>query len=96
MENTATTLPLRDGAVIPADGPGRHVRARGHAPRADGRSRQGWISPATVCRNQGEVGEGLRSLDLDRSEVFVTTGRSPANREGARAPSAGIQRFASL
>ena len=76
MKNTATTLPLRDGATIPQMGLGVMYVPEGTLPalmREAAKVGYRHFDTATVYGNEGEVGEGLRSLDIDRSEVFVTT-----------------------
>ena len=76
MDNTARTLPLRDGAAIPQMGLGVMYVPEGTLPalmREAAKVGYRHFDTATVYGNEGEVGEGLRSLDIDRSEVFVTT-----------------------
>ena len=76
MDNTARTLPLRDGAAIPQMGLGVMYVPEGTLPalmREAAKVGYRHFDTATVYGNEGEVGEGLRSLDLDRREVFVTT-----------------------
>jgi len=76
MKYTATTLPLRDGASIPQMGLGVMYVPEGTLPalmREAANVGYRHFDTATVYGNEGEVGEGLRSLEIDRSEVYVTT-----------------------
>ncbi len=76
MNSTERALPLRDGAAIPQMGLGVMYVPEGTLPalmREAVKVGYRHFDTATVYGNEGEVGEGLRSLDLDRSEVFVTT-----------------------
>ncbi len=76
MRDTARTLPMRDGVPIPQMGLGVMYVPGGTLPalmREAVRLGYRHFDTATVYGNEAEVGEGLRSLDVDRDEVFVTT-----------------------
>lgn len=76
MNDIARTLPMRDGAAIPQMGLGVMYVPEGTLP-ALMRDAVGLgyrhFDTATVYGNEDEVGEGLRSLDIDRNDIFVTT-----------------------
>lgn len=74
--DTARTLALHNGAAIPQMGLGVMYVPEGTLPalmREAAKVGYRHFDTATVYGNEGEVGEGLRSLDVDRCEVFVTT-----------------------
>ena len=76
MNDIAHTVPMRDGATIPQMGLGVMYVPEGTLPalmREAVRLGYRHFDTATVYGNEAEVGEGLRSLDVDRSDVFVTT-----------------------
>jgi len=76
MNDIARTLPMRDGAAIPQMGLGVMYVPEGTLPalmREAVRLGYRHFDTATVYGNEAEVGEGLRSLDIDRNDVFVTT-----------------------
>jgi len=76
MNDIAHTLPMRDGAYIPQMGLGVMYVPEGTLPalmREAVRLGYRHFDTATVYGNEAEVGEGLRSLDIDRNDVFVTT-----------------------
>ena len=67
---------MGDGVAIPQMGLGVMYVPEGTLPalmREAVRVGYRHFDAATVYGNEGEVGEGLRSLDIDRSAVFVTT-----------------------
>ncbi|WP_062018395.1 aldo/keto reductase [Aureimonas sp. AU4] len=76
MNDTARSLPMRDGVAIPQMGLGVMYVPEGTLPalmREAVRLGYRHFDTATVYGNEAEVGEGLRSLDVGRDEVFVTT-----------------------
>ena len=76
MDTIARTLPMRDGVAIPQMGLGVMYVPEGTLPalmREAVRLGYRHFDTATVYGNEAEVGEGLRSLDVDRNDVFVTT-----------------------
>ena len=76
MNDIERTLPMCDGAAIPQMGLGVMYVPEGALPalmREAVRLGYRHFDTATVYGNEAEVGEGLRSLDIDRNDVFVTT-----------------------
>ncbi|QKJ94432.1 aldo/keto reductase [Agrobacterium pusense] len=76
MNNIARTVLMRDGASIPQMGLGVMYVPEGTLPELMREAvNVGYrhFDTATVYGNEAEVGEGLRSLDIDRNDVFVTT-----------------------
>jgi len=76
MDNIARTVQMRDGASIPQMGLGVMYVPEGTLPalmRDAVRLGYRHFDTATVYGNEAEVGEGVRSLDIERDEVFVTT-----------------------
>lgn len=76
MKDIARRLPMGDGAAIPQMGLGVMYVPEGTLPalmRDAVRLGYRHFDTATVYGNEAEVGEGLRSLDIDRNDVFVTT-----------------------
>lgn len=76
MDNIARTVQMRDGASIPQMGLGVMYVPEGTLPalmRDAVRVGYRHFDTATVYGNEAEVGEGLRSLDIERDQVFVTT-----------------------
>lgn len=76
MNNIARTVQMRDGASIPQMGLGVMYVPEGTLPELMREAvNVGYrhFDTATVYGNEAEVGEGLRSLDIDRNDVFVTT-----------------------
>jgi len=76
MDDIARTVQMRDGASIPQMGLGVMYVPEGTLPalmRDAVRVGYRHFDTATVYGNEAEVGEGLRSLDIERDQVFVTT-----------------------
>lgn len=76
MNDFARTLSMADGSAIPQMGLGVMYVPEGTLSalmREAVRLGYRHFDTATVYGNEAEVGEGLRAIDVDRSDVFVTT-----------------------
>ena len=75
-QETSRTLTMNDGATIPQMGLGVMLVPQGSLPglmREAVRIGYRHFDTATHYGNEAEVGEGLRSLDIERDEILVTT-----------------------
>jgi diketogulonate reductase-like aldo/keto reductase len=74
---TTAALPLKDGARIPQLGLGVWQTARGQATRkaVAAALRVGYrhVDTARIYGNEADVGAAVRTSDVPRSEIFVTT-----------------------
>ena len=76
MSTLAPTLPLRNGADIPALGLGTSPLVGGESVRQVRTALQAGyrlIDTAENYRNEDAVGQAIRESGIDRSEIFITT-----------------------